>query len=171
MSVVYSNRTEHPDFGELPMRSPFPGLAEPERPSADGQCEVYELGGKWFFYRVTSGGAHRSIGYASREAAEEELSQEIAGTYEFWREKIAWRKAGDRTSAGRPVIRCNGMHYVVGTGSAGSLSAGFGGHEFRFRMLKSGQVVTTRDLWFQGEIPVEFRDELPDNAEIAPEVE
>lgn len=41
---------------------------------------------------------------------------------------------------------------------------GYGGREFKIK-LHSGEVITTNNLWYNGEVPEEFRDRLPDNAE------
>ena len=41
---------------------------------------------------------------------------------------------------------------------------GFSGRRFWIR-FKDGSTLTTNNLWYQGEIPDEFRGELPDTAE------
>lgn len=41
---------------------------------------------------------------------------------------------------------------------------GFSGRRFWIR-FKDGSTLTTNNLWYQGKIPDEFRDELPDTAE------
>lgn len=43
--------------------------------------------------------------------------------------------------------------------------AGFGGREFKFRNLSTGEVVVTHNLWYQGEIPATHRAQLPDTHE------
>lgn len=42
---------------------------------------------------------------------------------------------------------------------------GFGGRRFEIKMLDTGKTTTTNNLWYNGEVPEEFRDRLPDNAE------
>ena len=42
---------------------------------------------------------------------------------------------------------------------------GFGGRRFTWRMLDTGEVVTSNDLWSNGKIPDRFREHFPDNAE------
>lgn len=46
---------------------------------------------------------------------------------------------------------------------------GHGGRLFKIKMLSDGQIVETNDLWYQGEIPQEYRDRFPDNAEFVKE--
>ena len=41
---------------------------------------------------------------------------------------------------------------------------GFGGRRFWIR-YKDGRTETTNNLWYNGEVPDEFSDQLPDNAE------
>ena len=41
---------------------------------------------------------------------------------------------------------------------------GFGGGCFWIR-FKDGKTLTTNNLWYNGEVPSEFRSELPDTAE------
>lgn len=41
---------------------------------------------------------------------------------------------------------------------------GFSGRRFWIK-FKDGSTLTTNNLWYQGKIPDEFRDELPDTAE------
>jgi hypothetical protein len=85
----------------------------------------------------------------------------------FWRQKIEWEKAGDRTEEGNPVARIGGEHYVVhpyadpatpGLGSSGQL--------FTIRFA-DGRETVTNNLWHQGTIPAHLRELLPDNAEFA----
>jgi len=42
---------------------------------------------------------------------------------------------------------------------------GFGGHRFTWKMLETGEVQTSNDMWSNGTIPQHFRDQVPDNAE------
>jgi hypothetical protein len=46
--------------------------------------------------------------------------------------------------------------------------AGYGGSLHRIRMLASGAVIVTRNLWHQGTIPPSWRDRLPADAEFVP---
>lgn len=59
-------------------------------------------------------------------------------------------------------IVIEGKVYVIGDGS---YIRGFGGRTFKIRLL-TGQMITTNDLWFNGEIPKLFRDKIPDNASL-----
>lgn len=82
---------------------------------------------------------------------------------QFWDEKVAWRANGDRAAEGEQVIRAGGEHYVVGPEDKPGLR-GFYGDPFAFR-LNGGELVHTTNLRHQGEIPPEYVDQLPDNAE------
>lgn len=42
---------------------------------------------------------------------------------------------------------------------------GCGGRKFRLRNLQTGEIVETTNLWCQGDIPEEFRDQLLDTHE------
>ena len=88
----------------------------------------------------------------------------------FWDEKVALRGAGDVTSSGAKVARISGTHYILGKQGSGVPSdmRGMAGREHFIRFTSgphSGQTVRCCDLWYQGEIPGDYRDRLPDNAE------
>lgn len=76
----------------------------------------------------------------------------------FWREIIAEKDKH---------IVIDGMCYYDG-GNVDSRSRhmflGFSGRRFWIR-FKDGRTVTTNNLWHNGKIPEEFRDQLPDTAE------
>lgn len=79
----------------------------------------------------------------------------------FWAEKVKWFNNGDITDEGLRVIRINGVHKVVGDGSY--VVRGCGGTEYTF-ILKSGEKITSDDVWIQGKIPEELKNILVDNA-------
>lgn len=84
----------------------------------------------------------------------------------FWLHYIMLAPVG-RTEEGQRIARINGHHYVIAPDSPRpGLGDGFGGRRTTIR-FHDGMVVTTRNLWSQGEIPERFRDHLPDNAEWA----
>jgi hypothetical protein len=133
----------------------------------------------WFTRRETSGGGQGSVAYSSRALAEYRLAIEIWRSAMFWEAKIAWRHNDDmttvprhrrRTDSQERVIRCNGNHYTIGP-EPPSLRhidqslLGHGGARFRFRLLDSGEIIESHNVWHQGRIPVEYRRLLPDNAE------
>lgn len=85
----------------------------------------------------------------------------------FWTEKVEWAEAGDLAGT-RKVARVKGRHYVISPDQSDLNSAGMGGRGFQVRFTAGPHAdaeVTTRNLWFQGEIPDHFRERLPDNAE------
>lgn len=76
----------------------------------------------------------------------------------FWQEIIANKK--------RHIV-VNGKCYFDGGNVEHPdqyMFLGFGGRRFWIR-YKDGHTVTTNNLWFNGEVPDEFKDQLPDNAE------
>lgn len=58
----------------------------------------------------------------------------------------------------RPEVKPDRRYPVEATGGRG-----FGGRTFVIE-FKDGRVVTTRDLWYLGDIPEEYWEALPDNA-------
>lgn len=64
------------------------------------------------------------------------------------------------------AIVINGYHYMDGGRKTGTQSSflGFGGREFKVRMF-DGRVISTNNMWGQGDIPERFRSRIPDNAE------
>jgi hypothetical protein len=82
----------------------------------------------------------------------------------FWEEKVALRKINDPNAV---VIK--GKHYYMGKEEKQSEYElrGFGGQEFNFRFLsgkQKGKIIKTTNLWYNGEIPEQFKDKLTDNA-------
>ena len=86
------------------------------------------------------------------------LCSSECSTKHFWLEYVARKNDKD-------VVRCDGVHYVIGDENSPSCFRGFGGTRFTI-YFKDGRVVKTSNLWYQGAIPKEFRDELFDNAKI-----
>jgi hypothetical protein len=174
LHVVYSERDD------LNLRV-YPAQDEPA--SIVGHCEVFvhRPSGKVCWYRSTHSMSTQGC-TDSREAAEAGLLASAEQDARYWDEKVAWAQAGDLRPANRrggpsePVIRADGVHYVLGPeprrDSNGALihdgMLGFGGREFRFRMLADDRVVVSHNVWHQGRIPVEYADQLPDNAEALP---
>jgi hypothetical protein len=62
------------------------------------------------------------------------------------------------------VVRVNGEHYYIGDENAPKGAfRGFDGAEFVIK-FNNGSMVTTTNLWYNGEIPEDYQKELPDNA-------
>lgn len=74
----------------------------------------------------------------------------------FWKDKL---KHVDNPN----VARIAGTHYYIDEDRPNAAFKGFGGMGFTIK-FNDGRVVTTHNLWCQGDIPVVFRDRLPDNA-------
>ena len=72
----------------------------------------------------------------------------------FWTEKLDIKDEPD-------AARIDGEHYMIAPESW--KSKGFGGAEHRIR-FDDGRVVTTTNLWHQGTIPEDMREQLPNNA-------
>lgn len=41
---------------------------------------------------------------------------------------------------------------------------GYDGNHFKIQLLKTGEIIETDNLWFNGEIPKEYKSILPDSA-------
>lgn len=80
----------------------------------------------------------------------------------FWERHVVHRDDPE-------VIRAGGKHYRLGSEDERQAFRGYGGRYFAFRMLATGEVVRTTNLWHQGTVPVEYHDRLPDNAEQLPQ--
>ncbi len=78
----------------------------------------------------------------------------------FWLKKTILPKENE---ARRVVVK--GKHYMIATETGGGFK-GFGGRPFRIRFF-DGRGIDTNNLWYQGDIPPEFRVLLPDNAKFA----
>lgn len=91
------------------------------------------------------------------------LAECVESTRRHWQELV---DCGDYyDSLQRNVLRINGSYYVVGTfGKSTSPMKGFGGHEFRWQWHGDDVTYDTNDLWGVGNIPDEWREQLPDNA-------
>ena len=81
----------------------------------------------------------------------------------LWREHKEIDK--ERTFA---VIK--GGHYVLEPHNPDSFSSGMCGRRYTIRFF-DGRTVVCDNLWFQGNIPAEWRDEFPDNAEFIDDAE
>lgn len=79
----------------------------------------------------------------------------------YWADIIA----GDSNEYINTFVVANGRHYVIGDENNNDYFRGFGGSKFTIKFF-DGRIVKTSNLWYQGEIPERFRDELPDNATI-----
>lgn len=136
---------------------------------------------QWFYNRETYGGGCGSRGYDSRAEAELALVANIWMHIELLERKVSWMRNGDKVPASgrgfqrqpeQQVIRCEGRHYTIGKEPSDTEyrrdrdMLGFGGHRWRFRLLASGEVIESRNVWSQGSIPTEYRDLLVDNAEL-----
>ena len=61
-------------------------------------------------------------------------------------------------------IVVDGTCYAIATTPTNG-SYGFGGRRFKIKMLDTGDVIETNNLWYQGEVPEEYRDLLPNTAQ------
>jgi hypothetical protein len=60
-------------------------------------------------------------------------------------------------------VRVNGVHYYICDEASISTFRGFAGRKFTVK-FNDGRVVTTTNMWHQGDIPAALREQLPDNA-------
>lgn len=80
-------------------------------------------------------------------------------TREFWQQKLL----DDAADPDRVAI-IDGVHYYIDDEDDNSRFRGFDGAKFVIR-FHDGREVTTTNLWCQGNIPDEFRDLFPNNAD------
>lgn len=75
-------------------------------------------------------------------------------------------KGGTRIVCLRPDVRGvrGRSHYTAYPG--GGRTAGFGGDKWRFKMVDTGSIFESTNLWHQGEIPECLNDHFPINAEL-----
>lgn len=66
------------------------------------------------------------------------------------------------------VVRINGEHFYIQDENSKSIFRGHGGTKFKIRFF-DGREITTTNLWCQGDIPEDYKDLLPDNAEFIKE--
>lgn len=84
----------------------------------------------------------------------------------YWQEQIA----ADAADPERAVI-VNGVHHTLGDEPTEAQlrdrlkrsTLGWGGAKVRVR-FHDGREVVSHNVWYQGEIPERWRDQLPDNA-------
>ena len=85
-------------------------------------------------------------------------------TTEFWAEKSMFFPGG-KTPNGQLFVIEGACYYKADREQTGGAYRGFGGRSFTIRVLATGGIVKTSDLWFNGKIPPRFRDRMPDTAE------
>jgi hypothetical protein len=78
----------------------------------------------------------------------------------FWREKIDEYKKDHS----KIIVANHRCYYIEDEKSSGSFR-GFGGHQFNIRLKNTDEVITTTNLWFNGDIPAKYQSELVDNGE------
>jgi hypothetical protein len=74
----------------------------------------------------------------------------------FWLDKAEY---SDYMASHQVIIK--GEHFMLG--ETDSFIRGFGGRKFKIQFF-DGRIIETNNLWYQGEIPEQFRSMLPDNA-------
>lgn len=77
---------------------------------------------------------------------------------DFWLEKVRWI-----TTRSKEVVRVKHVHYIIGTEADTGSFRGFGGARFDIK-FNDGRLITSTNVWCQGDIPEKFWGQLPDNA-------
>jgi hypothetical protein len=85
------------------------------------------------------------------------LAKNICFTCDFWTEI---QSAGPKED----IVIVDGNHYTICPDNGAGHWSGFGGREFKIR-FNDGRERTTRNLWHQGDIPPQFLQALPNNAQ------
>lgn len=135
------------------------------------RSKAYENGNR-FASHYNFPGSGGSVGgwHATESEAYESIRRHKASSDRFWQEKVDWKNNGDR-HRGQMCLRIDGRHYIpayLGTRPNDNRDCkGFGGAVLRWRFLADpdSKVHTSDSVYTQGEIPVDWRDRLPDNAE------
>lgn len=76
-----------------------------------------------------------------------------------------WQGIVDRKADPRSVI-ADGGSYWIGSEGGEKHSRGFGGQPWVITFFDDRDVVHSTSLWFQGDIPAEWRNQLSDNAKL-----
>lgn len=141
------------------------GSDELQQLGVAGWNGIYFHDGWWYAVHRTEGGGF-STGVRNRAAARAAIHRKVGSSIQFWMEKVEWRCNGDLTDDddGRPVVRCGGWHYIIGEERDRGGVRGYGGRQFAFRWIKTGERFQSTNVSSQGRIPIEFRSLLPDNA-------
>jgi len=87
------------------------------------------------------------------------LEHQMCFRCNFWRERLA----EDAELPPHKWCMIDGTHYIIGNEDSNDYFRGFGGREFHIK-FNDGTVVTTTNLWCQGEPPLEWKEKFPDNA-------
>ena len=78
-------------------------------------------------------------------------------TCNFWLDRL------DQYNSPRCVVINNNMYHIDNWSSPGRMR-GYGGRVFHIKRHDSDQIVTTNNLWHNGDIPERFHHLMPDNA-------
>ena len=95
------------------------------------------------------------------DVASEMEERHLCHSCNFWQNHIE----NDATVNKDVFVIADGKHYIIGDENSTDYFRGFGGAKVTIK-FKNGRVVKSSNLWFQGNIPERFRNEMPDNAEI-----
>lgn len=107
-----------------------------------------------FKYWEWGAGGGSSLGN-DLEKAKHEYLKCVQQSQQYWKSMLSNKYKGN--------IIVKRTHYQIGPKESNSSWSGFGGSKFVIRDLATGDVVSTRNLWHQGLIPVEFN--APDTHE------
>jgi Zn ribbon nucleic-acid-binding protein len=76
-----------------------------------------------------------------------------------------FRQVKEKAETNKNRVIIEGNSYHVEPDNPGAYFKGFGGHEFKIvRNDAPETVITTRNLWHQGEIPEIWKEDIPNNA-------
>jgi hypothetical protein len=98
------------------------------------------------------------------EASQPLIHHNICYSCNFWREKHLLLT---NTTLKRFFI-VNGGWYSVSPDLPSNYSGfkGFGGHQFVFQRIDSGEITISKNAWFGGHVPEHYASRIPDNAVI-----
>lgn len=119
-----------------------------------------------FYYIGSEGLVRMKARCMSLEDAREQWESMLKAHHSFWAEKVRWKENGDKNESGYQAIRSGGTHMVIGREDPDNPFRGFGGRQCKFRLLETGEVIESTNVWYQGRIPSDYKLLLPDNAEL-----
>lgn len=89
------------------------------------------------------------------------INKILCGKNECW-DKYYWENKIKEKNDNTVII--DGCMFYIDDEDEKDKFRGFGGISFKIKMFGEEKVLETKNLWYNGKIPMEYRNELKDNA-------